>query len=134
MAKPPRRIIYVDASVKDDKSKISLYDTVNNLTHVMELGDNVQNSSLAERYAVTYAIMYAHREGILNGHILCDNQGATVNEAIRNTADKYRVGLSWVPREVNIVADRLTKLEPTVKDSEQRLLNMFFELVNNQRT
>jgi len=122
--KSPRRIIYVDAMIKDEHAKISLYDTVNNLTHILALQGAVTGSSAAERYAVVYAVMYAARHHYAHCHILNDNFGVVNEEVVKKFAHTEHVGLSWIPREINVVADRIVKLEPTVKDEEWFLLDM----------
>jgi len=122
--KSPRRIIYVDAMIKDEQAKISLYDTVNNLTHILALQGAVTGSHMAESYAVVYAVMYAARHDYAHCHILCDNFGVVNQEVVRDFAHAEHVGLSWIPREINVVADRIVKLEPTVKDEEWFLLDM----------
>jgi hypothetical protein len=44
----------------------------------------------------------------------------------------YNIGISWIPREANIVADKISKLEPTLKEKEWNLLKLFVDLVKRQ--
>ena len=67
-----RRIIYVDASTINSESKVSIYDTENNLTHTLDL-INISNNNLAEKYAVLNAILYIVKNNFTNAHILSDN-------------------------------------------------------------
>ena len=57
MKKGKRRIVYVDASLTDDICKISLYDSENNITKILELVD-IKDSNKAKKYAVVYATLY----------------------------------------------------------------------------
>ncbi len=124
-----RRIIYVDATtINKENSKISLYDTGNNLTAIMEL-PNVSNNNKAELYGVLYAVLYAVKNDYKNCHVLCDNLHATQNKKVTELCQKYSVSLSWIPREVNVIADKVVKLEPTVKVKEWYILKMFCEVI-----
>lgn len=123
-----RRIIYVDASTVDGESKISLYDTENNLTNILQLID-ISNNNIAETYAVLYAILYVVKNDYSHCHILSDNLPATQNKKILELAKQKGVSLSWIPREINVVADKITKLEPTVKQKEWHILNLFYEIL-----
>jgi len=123
-----RRIIYVDASTVDGESKISLYDTENNLTNILQLID-ISNNNIAETYAVLYAILYVVKNDYSHCHILSDNLPSTQNKKITELAKQKGVSLSWIPREINVVADKITKLEPTVKQKEWHILNLFYEML-----
>ena len=132
-SKRPRRLIYVDASGIENNSifKISLYDKENNLTSVLQL-DEIENSSEAEQYAIFNAIFYIKKHNYFGCHILCDNQSAVSSKMIQFLSKEYHIGISWIPREANIVADKISKLEPTLKETEWNLLNMFVELIKKQ--
>ena len=47
-------------------------------------------------------------------------------------AKEYSIGISWIPREANIIADKICKLEPTLKEKEWNLLKLFVALVKKQ--
>ena len=128
-----RRLIYVDASGIENNSvfKISLYDKENNLTSILELGE-VENSSEAEQYAIFNAIFYIKKHNYFGCHILSDNQSAVNSKMIQFLAKEYKLGISWIPREANVIADKIAKLEPTLKETEWNLLKVFVELVKNQ--
>jgi len=123
-----RRIIYVDATVMDDITKISLYDKENNLTNILELID-VKDNNIAERYALLYAILYSVKNNLANCHILSDNLQATQNKKIVEFCKNRKIAVSWIPREINIIADKIVKLEPTVKDKEWYILKLFYEMI-----
>jgi len=123
-----KRILYVDATVTNDITKISLYDISNNLTNILELL-NIKDNNIAEQYGVLYAILYAIKHNYLNCHILSDNLHAIQNKKILQYAKDNKVSLSWIPREINIVADKITKLDPTVKVKEWYILNAFYRLI-----
>ena len=132
--KIPRRLIYVDAAGIANNSifKISLYDKENNATHTLQLKD-IEHNTLAEKYAIYYAVLYIKKHGFKKCHILCDNQSAVTCEIIKGLSKKYSIGISWVPREANIIADKISKLEPTRKEEEWNLLKLFVDLVMNQK-
>lgn len=120
-----RRIIYVDASTIDQESKISIYDTGNNLTHTLELV-NVTNNNLAEKYAVLNAILYVVKNSFKDVHILSDNLASTQDKKIQALIKEEKISISWIPREINVIADKMTKLEATQKEKDWNLLNFFF--------
>jgi len=128
----PRYIIYVDASgiQNNTEFKISLYDKQTNATLILALGEDIQDSTSAESYAIIYAIMYVNKHSISNAMILCDNKSAVNNKTIQNIAKLFHISLLWIPREINIVADRISKLEPTQKDKELYLLEMFVKTIH----
>ena len=132
-SKRARRLIYVDASGTHNNTsfKISLYDKENNLTSVLQLNE-IANNSEAEQYAIFQAIFYIKKNNYCRCHILCDNKSAVDSKIIQFLAKEYAIGISWIPREANIIADRIAKLEPTLKDTEWNLLKLFVELVKNQ--
>ena len=76
-----RRILYVDATVNDNMTKISLYDTSNNLTNILELL-NIKDNNIAEQYGVLYAILYVIKHNYSNCHILSDNLHTTQNKKL----------------------------------------------------
>ncbi len=98
------------------------------MTAIMEL-PNVSNNNKAEIYGVMNALLYAIKNDYKNCHVLCDNLHATQNKKIIELCDKHLVSLSWIPREINVVADKVAKLELTVKVKEWYILKMFYELV-----
>lgn len=128
-----RRLIYVDASGMENNSifKISLYDKEKNATHVLQL-ENIKHNNEAEQYAIFYAVLYIKRHNYDRCHILCDNQGAVKNQLIESLSKEYNIGISWIPREANIVADKISKLEPTLKEKEWNLLTLFVTLFKKQ--
>ena len=38
------------------------------------------------------------------------------NPNILKICDKYNIKITWIPREINVVADKVAKLQPTKKD------------------
>jgi len=131
-SKKSRRLIYVDASGVENNTifKISLYDKDNNRTSVLKL-DEVENSSEAEQYAIFYALLYVKKHNYYGCHILCDNQSAVNSKVVQAFSKKYSVGISWIPREANVIADKVAKLEPTTKETEWNILKLFVELIKD---
>jgi len=126
-----RRILYVDATVMDDITKISLYDIENNLTNILELID-IKDNNKAEQYAVLYATLYAIKHNYANCHILTDNKQASQNKNLMEFCKEERVSVSWIPREINAIADKITKLEPTVKAKEWYILDTIYKMIFKQ--
>jgi len=130
-----RRIIYVDASFDHEtkKAKISLYDKEENKLDTL-LIKKATNNSEAEKYAILYACLYIKKKGITGRkiHILNDNYTATQDEQILKICQYFNVGLSWIPREINEVADKGSKLEVNVKEKESNLLELFYDILINQ--
>ncbi len=125
-----RNIIYVDAAGKDNNTsfKISMVDVENEQNHVLEIRD-VTNNTEAEKFAVFYAIFYIEKHGYENCHILCDNQSAVSDSIIQKITYKYAIGISWIPREVNGLADTLATQEPTIDELEWNQLRLFISLL-----
>jgi len=124
----PRQIIYVDAGSKNSENfKISLYDKNNNATHIMELSD-IANNTEAEKYAVFYAIFYIYKNKYTNCMILCDNKGAVTDKIIMALSKECNIDISWIPREINKVADKVCKLDSTLKNSDFYTLDLFVQL------
>ena len=126
-----RRILYVDATVMDDITKISLYDPQNNLTNILELV-NIKDNNIAEQYAVVYAMIYVIKNNYANCHILSDNLQTTKRKDIMEFCQKKKIALSWIPREINQIADKTAKLKPTVKIKEWYILDLFYNLIVNK--
>lgn len=120
-----RRIIYVDASTINSESKVSIYDRENNLTHTLDL-INISNNNLAEKYAVLNAILYIVKNNFTNAHILSDNLAATQDKKVVELAKEEGISISWIPREINVIADKMTKLEATQKEKDWNILNCFY--------
>ena len=123
-----RRILYTDATVNDNMTKITLYDTNNNLTNILELLD-IKDNNVAELYGVLYAILYVIKHNYSNCHILSDNLSTTQNKKLLEFAKSKKISLTWIPREINVVADKIAKLEPTVKIKEWYILDAFYNLL-----
>lgn len=123
-----RHIIYVDAgSTNSENFRISLYDTRNNATRIMELFD-IKNNSEAEKYAVFYAILYIYKNHYAHCMVLCDNKSAVNDKVINALSKEYNININWIPREINRVADKVCKLDSTLKMSDFYILDFFVKL------
>jgi len=123
-----RHIIYVDAgSTNSENYKIGLYDSQTNATHIMELL-KIDNNNMAEKYAIFYAIFYIYKNNYTNCMVLCDNQGAVTDKIITALVKACGIKISWIPREINHIADKTCKLEATLKESDFYSLNLFVKL------
>jgi len=123
-----RHIIYVDAgSTNSENYRISLYDTDNHATNIMELFE-IQNNTEAEKYAIFYAIFYIYKNKYAHSMILCDNQNAINDKVINALSKEYNINISWIPCEINSVADKTCKLESTLKMNEFHILDFFVKL------
>jgi ribonuclease HI len=129
MSNQKRKIIYTDASIPENgKAKIGLYDPDKNATHTLELKEDILNSLVAERYGVLYAIIYAVKLNYSNVMILTDNKQILEDNEIFRLANFTKIAISWIPREINLVADTMSKMKPTLKEKEWYILDLFYKL------
>jgi len=128
-----RRIIYVDASGKENNSefKISIYDPEKNLTDVLQLHE-CSNNSEAERYAIFYALFYIKKYNYKNTHILSDNLSAVNDKYIKKSSKELGITVSWIPREINLIADKMSKSKPTLKEKDWNILKLFVDLYTRE--
>ena len=123
-----REIIYVDAgSTNSDNFRICLYHINNDDIHIMELED-IENNSEAEKYAIYYALLYIKKNNYNNCMILSDNQSAIKDKTLLALSKDLHIQLSWIPREINTIADANCKRLPTLDSSELNMLTLFVEL------
>lgn len=61
--------------------------------------------------------------------ILSDNQAAVVDKNILKICEKYRIKLTWIPREINVIADKVAKLQPTKKDDTFYTIDFIYDLI-----
>ncbi|MEA2028271.1 MAG: hypothetical protein U9N49_04790 [Campylobacterota bacterium] len=130
-----RKILYVDASFDNEtkEAKISLYDKEDNRLDTL-LIKKASNNNEAEKYAILYACIYTKKKNIFSRkvHILNDNYNATQDEQILRICQYFQVGISWIPREINAIADKGTKLDINIKEKESNMLELFYDiLINN---
>jgi hypothetical protein len=95
--------------------------------HIMEL-ENIENNSEAEKYAIYYAILYIKKNSYANCMILSDNKSAIQDKILLALSKDLSIQLSWIPREINSIADTNCKLLPTLDISDFNILTLFIEL------
>ena len=95
-----RYIIYVDATCMENNSKFKI------------------------------SLYDINKHDIQNAMILCDNQSAVQDKTIIFLSKLYNIKIIWIPREINTIADKVVKLEPTQKQSDLNLLDMFIKLAS----
>lgn len=130
--RPVRRIIYVDASFSNEtkESKICLYDVdenkIDTLTSKMPT-----SSAFAERYAIVYACLYAKKLNLLDKkvHILNDNYSATTHTKIKELCSILNISISWIPREINQIADNGTQNNCNIDVEDTNICDLFYELM-----
>ncbi len=133
-----RNLIYVDASGRKEDDgkmvyKIGLHDKSNNVSLGLKLKETeVDNINEAEKTAALYALIYIRRKALTNCHILSDNQGAVNNSRLKALLKYYDVSYSWIPREANIVADKLSKLEIAHKEEDVNILHLIRDLIEEK--
>ena len=132
-----RKLIYVDASRVQDSNgtvyKIGLYDKSNNVSLGLRLKEEeVSNVAGAEKIAILYAFLYIIQKDIQNAHILSDNQPAVSDSKFQLLLKHYSISVSWIPREANMVADRLTKLDIAYKQEDVNLIHMLNDLIEQK--
>ena len=123
-----REIIYVDAgSINSDNFRICLYHMNNNDIHIMEL-ENIESNNDAEKYAIYHAILYIKKNNYNRCIVLSDNKGAIQDKTLLALSKDLHIQLSWIPREINTIADANCKALPTLDSSERNMLTLFVEL------
>ena len=129
MNKVKRRVIYVDAGQNENKEfQIALYDPEINLTSIIKL-INIDNNNIAEQYAVVNAITYIKSKELKRAVILSDNESVAKNPNILKICDEYNIKITWIPREINVVADKVAKLQPTKKDDTFYTIDFIYDLI-----
>ena len=129
MNKEKRRVIYVDAGHNDNKEfQIALFDPEINLTSIIKL-NGINNNNIAEKYAVVNAITYIKSKELTKTVILSDNEAAVRDPNILKLCEKYKIKITWIPREINIVADKIAKLQPTKKDDTFYTIDFIYDLI-----
>jgi len=131
MATEKRRLIYVDASGTNNQYQLSIYDSERKIGTTLLL-KNVDNINDGEQYAIYYAFLYIKRNGYDKCYILCDNKNAVDSITTERLSKDYKVGVSWIPREANIIADKLSKKEAKTKVIEENTLDLFVDLIMKQ--
>lgn len=119
-----RTIIYVDAG-KENKNtsfNVAFYNQKNAETGAIALANEVKDASYAEKLAIAYAVYYIIKKNIDNAHILCDNQGVANNKDIQEFCNSRGIGLSWIPREINEIADKATRNKVTYNAEEYNMI------------
>ena len=129
MSKNEKRIIYVDAGMNENKEfQIALYDPKIHLTSITKL-INIENNFIAEKYAVVNAITYVKSNELTRVVIMCDNEPVTKDPKILKLCNKYNIRLMWIPREINLIADKVSKLPPTKKDEDFYTIDFIYDLI-----
>ena len=133
-----RKLIYVDASRNTQENqevvyKIGMYDKSKNVSLGLRLKeDEVKDINDAEKIAILYAFLYIKQKGIENAHILSDNRGVVNKKKIPLLLKHYGISSSWIPREANIIADKLTKLDIAHKNENVNLIHLIDDLIENK--
>jgi len=130
--RPSRRILYVDASFCNEtqESKICLYDVDENRIDTLST-KLPTSSSFSERYAIVYGCLHAKKLNISDKkiHILCDNYSATVHTKIKELCSILNISISWIPREINQIADNGTQNNCNVSIEDSNICDLFYELM-----
>lgn len=125
-----RRVIYIDAGWNNEQYQIGLYDSHSSFTQIVALVD-IKGIHLAELYGALSAIIYIYTKQIDNAIILCDNLSVTENHMILKLCEKHKIKITWIPREINVVADKLTKLTPIKKQEVFYNIKLLFDTLFN---
>lgn len=129
MSQERKRIIYVDAGQNENKEfQIALFDPEINLTSILKLL-HIDNNNIAEKYAVVNAITYAKSKNLKRVVILSDNEHSVRDKKIVNLCEKNKIKITWIPREINVVADKVAKLQPTKKEDTFYTIDFIYGLI-----
>jgi hypothetical protein len=130
-----RRVIYVDITGEENNTqfKLGLYDPEVNRVEILQLKEMSHNTE-AEKYAIFYAMLYIKKHDLSNTIVLCDNKSAVNDKMVQSLAQFLKINISWIPREINTVADKVCKLETNLKDIDWNLLELFLSLYKHNST
>jgi len=82
---------------------------------VMHRYEHRTDSTEAERIALIQTIFYLRKEGITAAHLFTDNEGLAKNGIAKEILKGFsHLTLTWIPREFNEDADRLSKKAHTL--------------------
>jgi len=110
--------ICFDASVHEGFVGIGIYnfDTQEEIIHRYKAND--MDSTTAETMALVKTLHYMKERNITKAHLFTDNQ-AVAKKGISNKLSKnISASLTWIPREFNVDADRLSKRAHLLKGVE----------------
>ena len=122
-----REIIYIDAGKNGNNFKISIYHLNSNKSHILELQD-IKDSNQAEKYAAYYAILYIKRYEYKNCIILSDSKATLQDKILLSILKDLHIQISWIPREINQIADKNCKQASTLDKCEFNVLKLFVDL------
>lgn len=123
-----KRVIYTDATKSNkNKYKVAIYDPTINLTHILLLKD-VKDINEAEKYGILFALYYINEKQLNGTIILSDSQNSVNNKILRKLASHMNSKISWIPREINQIADKVVKLKPTQKEKVWNSLKLFHDI------
>lgn len=107
MNKKRRKIIYVDASHTPGENKcfLGLFDLQSNSSIRVEM-PGIKSSIQGEYLAVLLGVYHANLMKYKSPWILSDNESVTTSK-LSDTIRHSGVGISWVPREANFIADSI---------------------------
>jgi len=122
MCATPREIIYVDASLDAKKKRYKISFVGLGKEKNTYIGEEVQDTNMAERYAILYALYYIQKNGSKKKRycILSDSANSVKRIAYTALIQKgYTISIHWIPREINL-ADSVSKQKAKKKP---KLLN-----------
>ena len=113
-------LITFDASIKGNSVGIGIYDKNNNDSFSFKIKINISNSLHAERIALIQTLKYLQARNIKKAHLFTDNSYLAREGISKILIDKYigdnsYITLSWLPRELNQIADKFSKKAHKVK-------------------
>jgi len=104
--------ICFDASIHNNCVGIGIFnfDTKDEEYHRYSLPREKINSTIAESMALVQTLKYMERNKIKSAHLFTDNKPLAERGIERQLLKKFKdVTLTWIPREFNEDADRLSK-------------------------
>jgi hypothetical protein len=130
MSNKNRNIIFLDASIRNDKLGIGIYHQTKKHKFFKSLylnGKNI-NTSFAEKMALYTAMKYAYNNNLSNIVFCTDNLTITNNDSFFELLKKFPLkdsSLIWIPRELNSISDSLSKQGSniTITDIENYAIN-----------
>jgi ribonuclease HI len=119
MKKTPK--IFFDASLKKDSVGIGIHDFLSNKEISLSKPISTKSSTEAENLAFQEAISFAlSTYSVSEIHFFTDNKNlfdSFKSKVINST----KINLFWIPRELNSIADKLSKANPHLKAHKEPL-------------
>lgn len=121
MKKTPK--IFFDASLKNNIVGIGIHDFISNKQISLSKSFSSKSTTEAENLAFQKAISFALKiYSVSEIHFFTDNKNL-FDSFKTKVINSTKINLFWIPRELNSIADKFSKIKPSLKQQKQPLTN-----------